>query len=455
MYGESADPWGGAAFISGDAVTEAVGFQAAQGDTSLRDRTIRKLNLHIVLFWFICFIFNYLDRVNIGFAALNMNAEIGLTPYMFGLGAGIFFIGYMLFEIPSNMVLHRVGPRIWIARIMITWGIISCGMAFVQGPTSFYSLRFLLGVAEAGFAPGVLLYLTYWYPARERGRAAATFMTATVVSIIIGAPLSSWMMVIGDGLFGLHGWQAMFFLEGVPSFLLGVVTLFYLVDRPEQDKSWLAPDERAWLLAELANDRKNVMADTRHSLREIFSDYRVWMLTFVYMFNGIAIYGVIMWLPQIVKSMGGLTTMQTGVITAIPYVFAGIGLIVVSRHSDKTGERKYHTAIAGLFGGVLLAASALVPSPYVGFALLCACALFLWSYMGVFWTLPPQFLTGAAAAGGLAAINGFAQVGGFTGPYIVGWVKTATDSFSMSLLALAAFPIIAFFICISLKAKRD
>ncbi len=433
----------------------AISAASAQLDASLRDRTIRKLNLRIVLFCFICFIVNYLDRVNIGFAALHMNEAIGLTPYMFGLGAGIFFFGYLAFEIPSNMILHKIGPRVWIARIMVTWGLVSCAMAFVQGPTSFYILRFLLGVAEAGFAPGVLLYLTYWYPAKERGKAAALFMTATVLSIVVGAPLSGWLIDAGEGLAGLHGWQVMFLLEGLPSVLLGVFTFFYLVDSPQKDTTWLSADERQWLTSELAKDQKNQQPDTRHSLREIFSDTRVWMLTLVYLFNGVAVYGVIMWLPQIVKSIGGLTAAQTGLVSAIPFVFAALGLVVISRNSDRTGERKYHTAIAGLFGGVFLAASAIAPNPYVGLMLLCACAFFLWSYLGVFWTLPTQFLSGAAAAGGLAAINGFAQLGGFTGPYIVGWVKSATDSFSLSLLALAIFPIIGFFICISLKAKRD
>ncbi|MCH4543468.1 MFS transporter [Ochrobactrum sp. POC9] len=421
----------------------------------LRDSTIRKLNLRIVLFCFICFIVNYLDRVNIGYAALHMNNDIGLTPYMFGVGAGIFFIGYMLFEVPSNMMLHKLGSRVWIARIMVTWGLVSCAMAFVQGPVSFYILRFLLGVAEAGFAPGVLLYLTYWFPAKERGRATALFMTATVLSIVVGAPFSGWLMDAGEGLFGLHGWQAMFILEGIPAVLLGVVTFFYLVDSPEKDKRWLTADERAWLMAELAKENAGKQADTRHSLKEVFSDYRVWLLTLVYMFNGIAVYGVIMWLPQIVKSLGDYTAAQTGLISAIPFVFAAIGLVVISRSSDRTGERKIHTAIAGLFGGIFLAASALAPSPILSLVLLSVCAFFLWSYLGVFWTLPTQFLSGAAAAGGLAAINGFAQLGGFTGPYLVGWVKSTTDSFSLSLLALSVFPILGFFLCMSLKAKRD
>jgi len=436
-------------------MADVIGARDAHSSADVRDRTIGKLNTRIVLFCFICFIINYLDRVNIGFAALHMNKDVGLTPYMFGLGAGIFFIGYMAFEIPSNMMLHRLGSRIWIARIMVTWGLVSCAMAYVQGATSFYVLRFLLGVAEAGFAPGVLLYLTFWFPAKERGRATASFMAATVLSIVIGAPLSAWLIDAGEGLLGFRGWQVMFLLEGLPAILLGVFTFFYLVDRPETDTRWLQDDERQWLLAQLKAERAADTTDTRHRFGEIFSDYRVWLLTLVYMFNGIAVYGVIMWLPQIVKSLGNLTTLQTGVVSAIPFVFAAIGLVVIAKSSDRTGERKIHTAIAGLFGGLFLAASTFAPSPLVGLLLLCACAFFLWSYLGVFWTLPTQFLSGAAAAGGLAAINGFAQLGGFTGPYLVGWVKSATDSFQLALLALAIFPILGFFLCISLKARRD
>lgn len=427
----------------------------AVGPVVTVDRLYTKIAWRIVPILILIFFFANLDRANVGFAALQMRQELGFSNAAYGLGAGIFFIGYLAFEIPSNMILHKIGPRIWIARIMVTWGIVSCAMAFVQGPTSFYILRFLLGVAEAGFAPGVLLYLTYWYPAKERGRATALFMAATVLSIVIGAPISGWLIEAGEGLFGLHGWQAMFILEGLPAVLLGVFTFFYLVDSPKKDSKWLAEDEKTWLLRELAADQDNAQPDTRHSLREIFSDYRVWLLTIVYMFNGIAVYGVIMWLPQIVKSIGDLTTTQAGFVSAIPFVFAALGLVVISRNSDRTGERKIHTAISGLFGGLFLAASALAPNAYVGLLLLCACAFFLWSYLGVFWTLPTQFLSGAAAAGGLAAINGFAQIGGFTGPYIVGWVKTSTDSFSLAVLTLAVFPIIGFFVCMSLKARRD
>ncbi|ONG58929.1 hypothetical protein BKE38_01215 [Pseudoroseomonas deserti] len=421
----------------------------------LRAGTMKKLYTRIVLYCFVLFIINYLDRVNVGFAALQMNEELGLTPRIFGIGAGIFFLGYMAFEVPSNLILHKVGPRIWIARIMVTWGIISCAMAFTAGPWSFYILRFLLGVAEAGFAPGILLYLTYWFPAKERGRAVAGFMTATVLSSVIGAPLSGWLISSTHDFAGFSGWQWMFLLEGAPAIILGVVTFFYLVDRPEQDRHWLTPAERDWLVAELRQEQSAVAGHGMEDFRAIFRDSRVWLLTLVYMCNGIAIYGVVLWLPQIVKSIGGLTNLQTGLVSAIPFVFAAIGLIVIARNSDRTGERKLHTALSGLFGGLFLAASAFAPTPLIGLALLCCAAFVLWATLGVFWTLPTQFLTGAAAAGGLAAINGFAQLGGFFGPTLVGWVRESTGSFTYSLLALAVFPVIGCLICLSLKARRD
>lgn len=440
----------------------ASSFDASHGDTltpaelALMASAMRKLNVRIVWFCFFLFIINYLDRVNIGFAALTMNAELGLDPKVFGIGAGIFFLGYIFFEVPSNMILHKVGPRIWIARILVTWGIVSTGFAFIQGPTSFYIMRFLLGVAEAGFAPGVLLYLTYWFPKKERGKAVAGFMLATVLSSVIGAPLSGALLSVSHGWWDMSGWQWMFILEGLPAIAMGIVTFFYLVDKPEQDKKWLTAEERSWLIRTMNKERGEVAGGGGHtSLREVFKDVRVLLLTLIYLCNGIAIYGVVLWLPQIVKSIGNFTNMQTGFVAAIPFVFAAIGLVVIARSSDRTGERKFHTALAGLFGGLLLAASALVSSPLMALVLLCCSAFFLWATLGVFWTLPAQFLTGAAAAGGLAAINGFAQVGGLTGPYLVGAIKQSTGSFSIALLALAAGPVIGFFLCLMLRAKKD
>ncbi len=424
------------------------------GDAAIRKSTLGKLRWRIVFYCFVLFIVNYLDRVNVGFAAIHMNKDLGLSATAYGLGAGIFFLGYIAFEIPSNMIMHKVGPKIWIARIMVTWGLISCGMAFIRGETSFYVLRFLLGIAEAGFVPGILLYLTYWFPARDRAKATAGFMTATVLSTVIGAPISGFILSSNPTWFGLAAWQWLFILEGVPAVILGVVTFFYLVDRPQQDRTWLNPTERQWLIAELDRENRALQTVGTHSFRAIFRDYRIWLLTLIYMFNAMAVYGVVLWLPQIVRSIGGLTDLQTGFVTAIPFIAATIGLILVSRNSDRTGERKWHTAFSALMGGVFLAASALAPTPMVGLLLLSAAAFGVWAVLGVFWSLPTQFLTGAAAAGGLAAINGFAQIGGFVGPYMVGWIKDSTQSFTPALLTLAAGPIIAAILCLAIRVPR-
>ncbi|MET0968280.1 MAG: MFS transporter [Tardiphaga sp.] len=423
-------------------------------EQGIRQSVLGKLRWRIVFFCFVLFIINYLDRVNVGFAAIHMNKDLGLSATAYGLGAGIFFLGYIAFEIPSNMIMHKVGPRRWIARIMVTWGIVSCCMAFVQGEISFYIVRFLLGIAEAGFVPGVLLYLTYWFPQRDRAKATAGFMTATVLSTVIGAPLSGWILASNPTWHGLKAWQWLFILEGFPAVLVGVVTFFYLVDRPQTDTRWLNDTERKWLINELETEDRAVAAVGTHSFKDIFSDYRVWLLTLIYMFNAMAVYGVVLWLPQIVRSIGGLTDLQTGFVTAIPFVFATIGLLMVARSSDRSGERKWHTALSALLGGLFLAASAFAPSPLVGLLLLCAAAAGVWAVLGVFWSLPTLFLTGPAAAGGLAAINGFAQIGGFAGPYLVGWIKDATQSFTPALLTLAAGPIIASILCLAVKVKK-
>ncbi len=329
----------------------ATGVLSVDGDDAIRKSVLGKLRWRIVFYVFFLFIINYLDRVNVGFAALHMNKDLGLSQTAYGLGAGIFFIGYILFEVPSNMIMRKVGPRIWIARIMVTWGLVSGGMAFVTGEYSYYFMRLLLGFAEAGFVPGVLLYLTYWFPQRDRAKATAGFMTATVLSSVIGAPISGWILSADLNWFGLVAWQWLFILEALPAVIVGVFTFFYLVDKPEQDRRWLTPDERKWLIAELDREHDEVKSVGSHDFRAIFSDYRVWLLTVIYMFNAMAVYGVVLWLPQIVKSIGGLSDFQTGLVTAVPFIFAAIGLIVVARSSDRTGERKWHTAFSAALGG--------------------------------------------------------------------------------------------------------
>ena len=434
--------------------TDNFGVAVARSDEAIRSRVLSKLRVRIVFYCFVLFIINYLDRVNVGFAALHMNSDLGFSATTYGLGAGIFFVGYIAFEIPSNMILHRVGPRRWIARIMVTWGLVACGMAFVRGEASFYTMRFLLGLAEAGFVPGILLYLTYWFPARDRAKATAGFMTATVLSTVVGAPISGWILSSNPNWFNLQGWQWLFILQGVPAVILGIVTFFYLADRPESGR-WLDHDERAWLVSKLEQENAELKSTGSHEFRTILGDRRVWVLTLIYGFNAVAVYGVVLWLPQIVHSIGGLSDFQTGIVTAIPFLFATVGLILVARSSDRTGERKLHTAFSALGGGLFLGASALAPSPLLSLLLLCAAAFGVWAVLGVFWSLPTQFLTGAAAAGGLAMINGFAQIGGLAGPYLVGWIRDATNSFTPALLALASGPIIAAILCFGLRTRSS
>ncbi|MBZ6079092.1 MFS transporter [Microvirga puerhi] len=404
-------------------------------DTSVERRTMRKLTVRLVYFAAVLFFFNYIDRVNIGFAALQMNQDLGFTATVYGFGAGVFFLSYALFEVPSNLILHRVGPRLWLARIMITWGIISACFALITTETTFYILRFLLGLAEAGFVPGIVLYFTYWIPEKYRGKMFAGFFGAALLSSIIGAPLSGWILSSFSGVSGLSGWQWMFIIEGVPSVILGIVILLILVDRPE-DAKWLADDERKWLLSRLEEDRKASPATAHGTVMDFLRDRRVLALTAIYFFYAVSVYGVTFWLPLIIKSFGGLSTIEIGFLTSIPYLCAFIFMQFVAQNSDRTGERKWHVALCALLGSAGLVMSALAGSPTMAFICLCIAAMGIWGQNGVFWTLPTSYLKGTAAAGGIAFINSVAQFGGFLGPYAVGWVKDTTGSFTVPLIIL-------------------
>jgi MFS transporter, ACS family, tartrate transporter len=415
-------------------------------------RTLRKIERRLIYFCMLLFILNYVDRLNVGFAALQMNKDLGFSPTVYGIGAGIFFFGYFVFEIPSNLILEKVGARIWLARIAITWGIISAAMAFVQGVTSFYVVRFLLGFAEAGLLPGIMLYFSYWFPMRERAKALALFMTATAISNIVGAPLSSWLIGF-DGVFGLRGWQLMFVLEGIPSVLIGIAALFYLVDRPAQ-ASWLAEDEKAWLHRELAAETAAKEQASGHmTLRMGLTSPRVLLITLLCFFLVSGNFGVVFWMPQIIKGLGNLTIMQVGLLTMIPYAAAVVAMVWWGRRSDRTGDRKWHLAIAAVVGAVGLAVSAVPDNPVLSFVALCVAAAGIWSMFGVFWAVPADFLSGTAAAGGFALINSFGTLGGFLGPFLVGFVKQHTGSFTGSLLVLAGFTLMAAVISATLPPK--
>jgi ACS family tartrate transporter-like MFS transporter len=410
-------------------------------------RVIRKVSWRIVPFVALCYFVCYLDRVNVGFAALTMNKDLGFSATVFGWGAGIFFFGYFLFEVPSNLALERFGARLWIARIMLTWGVLSAGMSLVWNEWSFLLVRFLLGVAEAGFFPGIILFLTYWFPAAYRARMVGRFMAAIPISTIIGAPLSGLILGL-DGVWGLRGWQWLFICEGAPTVLLGLVVMFYLTDGPAR-ADWLDDDERSWLSDRLRRERMVREAHAKHTLWQALKHPRVLVLSLVYFGNAAASYGLGFWLPTIVKGFG-VTNLQTGFITAIPYVVGAVSMVLWPLLSDRMHERKWNTALAYLVTAGGLALSTWFPDPVQKMAVLCACAVGLFATAPLFWTLPTAFLSGTAAAGGIALINSLGNLAGFAAPYIMGYLKDATGGFGAGLLAVAAMPFLSFVLVLAL-----
>jgi MFS transporter, ACS family, tartrate transporter len=399
---------------------------------------LTKARRRLLPFLFLLYVVSYLDRVNVGFAALQMNAALGLSDVTYSLGAGIFFLSYTLLEIPSNVILARVGARRWIARIMITWGIVSAAMMFVRGAAGFYVLRFLLGAAEAGFFPGIIYCLTRWFPSDERARAIAGFMTAVVVAGIIGGPLSGFLLSL-DGVGGLAGWQWLFVLEGLPAVVLGVVVLAVLPEEPSDASllTGLTPAERRALTARLDEDvamRPRVV----RSLGGAFTSGRVWLLAAVYFTIPVALYAMGFWLPQIIKAASGSSDARVGVLTAVPYAVAAIGMVAVGRHSDRTGERRWHIAVAALVGGGAFAASAFVHGLIPSLVTLSLAMLGLASMLGPFWTLATSLMSGIGAAAGIALVNSVGNIGGFVGPNIIGYVRETTHSFSAGLIVVGA-----------------
>ena len=419
------------------ATTSIAGAAAPKSD--IETSTIRAISWRLIPFLVLSYFFSYLDRVNLGFAALTMNAELKFSPTIFAWGAGIFFIGYFIFEVPSNLALEKFGASRWIARIMVTWGVISAMMAMVSGETSFYVLRFLLGVAEAGFFPGIILYLTYWYPAEYRARFLAAFAIAVPVSTVIGAPVSGLLLGL-DGALGLKGWQWLFIVEGIPSVLLGVITWFYLTDKPER-ADWLSAEQKTWLANKLDAEVAAKQAAKHMTLGQALSSPKVIMLSLIYFGFVSALYGMQFWLPQIVKAFG-LSNAQTGFVTAIPYVFGTAAMILWARHSDAKRERVFHVGAPFFLTAIGLAASSFTSDPTTTMILLTVTAIGMFCVFGVFWALPTAWLSGTAAAGAIALINSIGNLAGFGGPYLIGWVKEATGSTSNGLLVLAVLPLI-------------
>lgn len=418
---------------------------------------VRKIFVRLVPLLMGLYIISYIDRVNVGFAALTMNKDLGLSASVFGWGAGIFFVGYCLFEIPSNLMMVKVGARRWIARILFTWGVLASAMVFIQGPTSFLVMRFLLGVAEAGFFPAVVLYLTFWFPARYRARIFATFSLAIPLALAIGAPVSTLIMQM-DGVWGFKGWQWLFFLEGLPGVLLTVVVLKVLPDTPQAAK-WLTTGERQWLADEL---EKDVLAspaagkDGAHlSVLQVFKHPVILALCFIYFCATATNLGVSLFLPQIVKQQG-FSIMQTGLISAVPYIFGCIGMMGIGYLSDRHNERKAYVIAAMAIAALGLGLAGWLGNSVAAIAAICLATTGILGIKGPFWPLPSAYLTGASAAAGIAFINSLGNLGGFFGPSIVGMARELTGNFQSGLYALSGLALAAVvvtFACVQVAPK--
>jgi len=418
----------------------------------LEQRTIAKVSARLVPFLIVCYFVAYLDRVNVSFAALTMNKDLGLSASAFGFGAGIFFVAYFLFEVPSNLFLERVGARKWIARIMFTWGLLSGGMAFIGGETSFYVVRVLLGIAEAGFFPGIIFYLTLWFPAVYRARIVGYFMAAIPLSTVIGAPVSGLLLAL-DGFLGLKGWQWLFVLEAAPALILSVVVFFYLTDRPA-DATWLEPDERAWLVARLEDERLQRETVRRYSVRDALLNPKVLALSLVY-FGAVATnYGLSFFLPQIVKAFG-VSDFQAGLVAALPYIVGVVSIVFWGRRSDRKLERRFHLAFPLFVASAGIGISTALDDPTMKMAALSVAGFGIFGCLPVFWTFPAAFLSGAAAAGGIALINSIGNLAGFAGPYAMGSIKDMTGSYTGGLLSLSAVGLIAMAIVLALHSDHS
>lgn len=398
----------------------------------------------------ICYVVAYLDRVNVGFAKLQMSTDLGLSDAVYGFGAGIFFFGYFIFEIPSNVILHKVGARVWIARIMITWGIISALTMFIDTPAMFYVMRFLLGAAEAGFFPGIILYLTYWFPAERRGRMTTLFMTAIAVSGLIGGPVSGWIMKNCDNVNGMHAWQWLFLLEGIPSVIVGILVLIFMDDGIAKAK-WLSPEEREMLERNIARDN---IEKVDMPIRKVLASGRVWVMSLTYFSFVMGLYGVSFWLPTIIKATGVTDALSIGLLSAIPFGAAVIVMLLVAHSADKNRERRWHIAIPAAVGAVGLVLSVIwsTDTALAMFGLTLGTIGILTS-LPLFWSLPTAMLAGTGAAAGIAMINSLGNLAGFLSPYLVGWLKQATASNASGMYMLAAFMVLGGLLALSTPAR--
>jgi D-galactonate transporter len=408
--------------------------------TQTADAVYARVTWRLLPFLMLCYVVAYLDRVNVGFARLQMLTDLGFSETVYGLGAGMFFIGYFFFEVPSNLLLHRVGARVWIARIMITWGMVSACFMFIRTPASFYALRFILGVAEAGFFPGIILYLTYWFPAERRARMVALFMAAPPLAGVFGGPLSGWIMQSFAGTWGMPGWQWLFLLEAIPAIVVGIIVLLYL-DNGIRSAKWLDDREKALLEERIEKDRAAVSAHA--SLSAVFADRRLWRLCVIYFCCVMGHYGLTFWMPVLIQSAGVAGTLRIGLFTAIPYTGAVVAMILLGSSADVHRERRWHTSVPMVVGAIFLSLSA-IAGTHTTLAIMCLtiAAAGVLSSGALFWSLPTAFLGGVSAAAGIAAINSVGNLAGFVSPYVVGWLKDQTQSTEAGMFAVSAVLIV-------------
>jgi MFS transporter, ACS family, tartrate transporter len=416
---------------------------------------IRKIYRRLIPFLCLLFIVNYLDRTNVAMAALKMQADAGLTDVAYGFGAGLFFVGYFLFEVPSNLILHRVGARRWIARIMITWGLLSAAMMLTRGQRSFYTLRLLLGVAEAGFFPGIVFYLTAWVPASRRSGVLAAFLTSTATSGLIGTPLAGTLMQM-EGIGGLHGWQWLFLLEGIPAVVLGIAILAtgLLPDTPD-DAAWVTPEERAWIESELSEDHSHPDVNHVIDLGAAVKDARLWLLSIIYFTLVMGLYGFVYWVPKIVKSLSGADDFTVGWIAAIPYAVGAISMVLIGVATDRAGRRRVCVAACAIVAAAGMALLGYTRTPVAGVLAMCLAAVGIFGTLGPFWTLPMRYLRGRAAAAGIAVINSTGAISGLVAPIVIGWAKQRTGMFTAGLLVVAASLAVGAVLVLSVPRSAD
>jgi MFS transporter, ACS family, tartrate transporter len=424
---------------------------------SSSDLLVSKISWRLIPLLFLCYIIAYIDRINVGFAGLQLQKAFGVDSSswyaIYGLGSGLFFVGYFLFEVPSNLMLYRIGARVWIARIMIVWGIVSSSMMFITGPGSFYVMRFLLGVAEAGFFPGIILYLTYWFRPRDRARMVALFSTAATLSGFINSPVSGKLIQL-NGFKGLAGWQWLFLIEGIPAVLVGILVLCILPDGPRKAR-WLSEEEKNRLATELNRDEELTGSSKNHNLGDIFTSGRVWILCAIYFLLNVGGYGFEMWLPQIIRGISTLSDFQIGLLNGIPYIAATVFMVLNGRHSDRSGERRWHVAVSALVGAIGFIASAFTHNVVFSLAALAIAFAGVKGMVGPFWALSTACLSGTAAAAGIAWINSVGNLGGFLGPTIVGYVKKTTGHYAGAVIVLGCGLVILAGLAVMLRPSGD